>query len=170
MQRCLLALALAGACLAASAQAPAENPDWKEVEAPPPPPLRTTGLVPLEVVGTTLHFGIDPASVRIGGDGIVRYVVVATSDSGAVNAMYEGLRCDAGQVKVYARHTPGSGWTPARDPQWQPLAAGSATRHSLAMARDGACYGTAPNTSPTQIVQDLRAPVERRFERGGVNR
>jgi hypothetical protein len=170
MQRSFLALALAGACLAASAQLVPTDPDWKEVEAPPPPALRTTGLVPLEVPGTTLHFGIDPASVRVGSDGIVRYVVVATSNSGAVNAMYEGIRCDAAQVKVYARHNPDSGWVPAREAQWQPLTGSSATRHSLVVAGTGACYGNGPNGNPAQIVQDLRAPVERRFERGGVNR
>ena len=38
---------------------------------------------------------------------MVRYVVVATSDSGAVNAIYEGIRCDTGRFKVYARHNGG---------------------------------------------------------------
>ena len=36
----------------------------------------------------------------IGKDGIVRYVVVATSATGAVNAMYEGLRCDRAVLRV----------------------------------------------------------------------
>jgi hypothetical protein len=170
MLRRLLALAAAGACLAASAQVAPDDPDWKELDTPPPPALRTTGLLAVEVPGTSLRFGIDPASVTVGSDRIVRYVIVASSASGAVNAMYEGIRCDAGEVKVYARHNPDSGWVPARTAQWQPLNATPNSQHSLAVARSGACMGRGPNGNAAQIVQDLRSPIDRRYERGGVNR
>jgi hypothetical protein len=170
MQRTFVALALAGASLAVSAQVAPADPDWKEVDAPPPPALRTSGLVPVEVPGTSLQFGVDPASVSIGADRIVRYVIVATSPSGTVNAMYEGIRCDAGEVKVYARHNPDSGWVPSRGGEWQPLNRTPNSRHSLEVARSGACMGRGPNGNAAQIVLDLRAPIDRRFERGGVNR
>jgi hypothetical protein len=171
MQRRILALALCSAAAATSSQVVAPgNPDWKEVEAPPPPAVRIQGLVPLEVPGTSLRFGIDPASVSVGKDSIVRYVVVATSSTGTVNAMYEGIRCDAGEVKVYARHNPDSGWVPARTSEWQALQSTPNSRHSLAIARNGACLGRAPNGSAVQIVQDLAAPIDRRFGRGGTNR
>lgn len=170
MQRSFWALALAGAATAASAQPATDNPDWKEIDAPPPPALRTGGLVPLDVAGTSLRFGVDPASVTVGSDAVVRYVVVATSPSGTVNAMYEGIRCGTGEVKVYARHSPGSGWVPAKAAEWQALQSTPHSRHSLSVARSGACLGRSPNGSPTQIVQDLKAPVDLRFERGGINR
>lgn len=183
MLRRLLALALAGAVAAASAAelgAPPGTPDntnipdapeWKEMDAPPPPPLRTQGLIPIEVEGSRLSFGVDPASISVGSDRIVRYVVVARSSGGALNAMYEGLRCDGGQVKVYARYSPGPGWVPVRDGEWQPLHGGpSNTRHSLAIARGGACMESAPNGSASQIALDLKAPVDPRFRGGGVNR
>jgi hypothetical protein len=170
MQRTFVALALAGACVAVSAQVAPADPDWKEVDAPPPPPLRTSGLIPVDVPGTSLRFGVDPASVTVGPDRIVRYVIVATSSSGTVNAMYEGIRCDAGEVKVYARHNPDSGWVPSRSAEWQPLNGTPHSLHSLEVARSGACMGRGPNGSAAQIVIDLRAPIDRRFERGGVNR
>lgn len=183
MLRRFLALALAGALAAASAAelgAPPGTPDntgnipdtpeWKEIEAPPPPPLRTSGLLPMAVTGTTMRFGVDPASVTVGTDGVVRYVVVATSPSGVVNAMYEGINCSSSQVKVYAYHNPDSGWQPATQPKWQPLRGNPPMRHSLSLAQSGACLGDAPNGSAAQIVQDLKAPVERRFGRGGTNR
>jgi hypothetical protein len=72
----------------AHAQLNGVDPDWRESEAPPPPALKTDGLIPLEMVGSSLHFGVDPSSVNVGADGIVRYVVVATSSSGAVNGVY----------------------------------------------------------------------------------
>ncbi|MDE2604729.1 MAG: CNP1-like family protein [Burkholderiales bacterium] len=183
MLRSLLALALAGALSAASATEPyappgtpdntgniPDTPEWKEIAAPPPPPLRTSGLLPMDVTGTTMRFGIDPASVQVGRDGVVRYVVVATSPSGVVNAMYEGINCSASQVKVYAYHNPDSGWQPATQPKWQPLRGNPPMRHSLSLAQSGVCLGDAPNGSAAQIVQDLRSPVERRFGRGGTNR
>lgn len=183
MLREILALACCCAALAAWADddlgLPPGAPDnsytadpleWKEVEAPPPPPLRTSGLIPIEVAGTSLHFAVDPRSVTVGADDVVRYVVVASSTTGTVNGIYEGLKCDSGEVKVYARHNPDSGWVPARDPQWVPLQSAPSAHYSLQIARSGACFGTSPNGKAAQIVQDLRAPVDRRFERGGANR
>ena len=166
MLRSFLALALvAGAACSASAQLMPADPDWKELEAPPPPARRTTGLIPLEVPGSSLRFGIDPASVAIGADRVIRYVVVATSPTGAVNAMYEGLRCNTGEVRVFARHNPDSGWVPAGNSQWQALHTVPNSRYSLLIARNGACVGHGPNDSAAQIVRDLKSGVDRRFEK-----
>jgi hypothetical protein len=157
----LLALALAAA--PAFAQLAPSDPDWKEVDAPLPPALRTQGLIPLEMPGSALRFGVDPASVTLGADSVVRYVVVASSTTGAVNAMYEGIRCSSGEVKTYARHNPDSGWVPVRNADWEALSQRPNSRHSLLIARTGACVGHAPNRSAQTIVRDLRAPVDMRF-------
>lgn len=170
MLRRFLALALAGAAAAASAQtALGTDADWKENEAPPPPALRTQGLIPLEIPRSTLRFGVDPASITVGSDSVVRYVVVATSSTGTTNAIYEGIRCNTGEVKVYARHNPDSGWVAARGSDWQALHSTTNYRYSLYIARNGACIGHGPNGPAAQIARDLRAGVDRRFERGGVN-
>ena len=172
MLRRILVAALAAATVGCSTPKlfVSDTPDWKEADAPPPPALRTQGLIPLEVPGTSLRFGIDPRSITVGADGVVRYVVVATSSSGVVNAMYEGIRCEGGDVRVYARHNPDSGWVPARNSDWQALHSTPHSRHSLYIARNGVCVGRGASGSAAQIVQDLRAPVDTRFERGGVNR
>ena len=170
MPRRILALALAASAASAIAQVPPDHPDWKEIDAPPPPALRTQGLIPLEVIGNSLRFGVDPASVSVGTDSVVRYVVVATSSTGTVNGMYEGIRCSTGEVKIYARHNPDSGWVPAKGSDWRELRTTPNSRYSLEVARSGACLGRAPNGSAVQIVNDLKAPIDRRFERGGVNR
>lgn len=144
------------ACTAAFAQLVPTDPDWRESDVPTPPAVRTEGLVPVDVAGSALRWGVDPASISVGADGIVRYVVVATSDSGAVNAFYEGLRCSHAEVKVYARYATGSGWNPARDAQWRPVY-GTSWRHSAEIAKGGACTGRAPNRSASQIVRDLQS-------------
>ena len=157
-----IAWALLLASSAAFAQLASVDADWREVEAPPPPALRLEGLIPLEMPRSALRFAVDPGSVSVGSDGVVRYVVVATSAAGAVNALYEGLRCNTAVVRVYARHNPDSGWTLAKDSAWRPLH-NSAASHSLVIARTGACIGHSPNRSASQIVRDLRSPVDRRF-------
>ena len=165
MFRRFFALALlAGAAAGALAQA-VDTPEWKEQDAPPPPPLRTTGLIPLEVPGSSLRFGVDPASVAVGKDGVVRYVVVAQSSTGAVNGIYEGVNCSGGSVRVYARHNPDSGWVSAGATLWTPLQETPNSRYSLQVARTGACMGHAPNGNAAQIVRDLKSGVDRRFEK-----
>ena len=157
-----LALALLLAAGAAHAQLADTNPDWRESEAPAPPALRTTGLIPLEIPGSQLRFGVDPASVSLGSDGVVRYVVVASSASGAVNGIYEGIRCNTAEYKVYGRNT-GGGWSTSGT-DWRALHDQPRSRHSLLVARTGACIGRGPNRSAAQIVRDLRAPAADRFE------
>ena len=156
-------LVLAFAAGAGHAQLSPPDPDWKEVDAPPPARLRTDRLIRIELPESALRFGVDPASIALGSDGIVRYVVVATSSTGAVNAFYEGVRCSTGEVKVYARHTPDSGWVPLKDAQWGSLHDTRPSRHSLVIARTGACVGGAPNQSVAQIVRDLGGSVNWRF-------
>ena len=156
---CLLALAYAGAV---QAQLTPPDPDWREV-APAPPALRTEGLIRIDMPQSNLRFGVDPASVSLGSDGVVRYVVVASSNTGAVNAFYEGIRCSTAEVRLYARHNPDSGWVLLSDGEWRSLHQTLPSRHSLILARTGICAGGAPNQSTTQIVRDLGASVNWRF-------
>jgi hypothetical protein len=159
-----IALALLAVAGAVHAQLAPLDPDWREVEAPPAPAFSLDGLIPLETPRSGLRFGVAPASVSVGADGIVRYVVVATGPSGAVNGLYEGIRCNTGEYKVYARHNPGSGWVIAKEPQWRPLQDAPMPRHALTIARTGACVGHGTAASAAKIVSDLRSPVAR-FDR-----
>jgi len=148
----------------ASAQAliPAD-PDWREDAAPAPPPLRTTGLIDLEL-RSALRFGIDPASVTLGPDGIVRYVVVAQNPAGgAVNGIYEGIHCGKAEARVYARYNPDSGWVKPPESDWRSLHDAPHSRYSLFIARNGVCYGHAANGTAQKIVRDLGAFHENRF-------
>lgn len=153
----------AGAALLASifcslsvhAQLVDADPDWKEAEAPPPPAVRKDGLVPIDMGSSLLRWGVDPASITIADDRVVRYVVVAQSQGGAVNALYEGLRCSTGEVKVYARNS-GDKWVSATGADWKRLDNNNAaTRHSLVIARNGVCIGGGTNRSPVEIARDL---------------
>ena len=147
----------------ASAQLIDLDPDWKEVEVPAPPTFRTDKLLPLEMPRhISLKVGVDPETVRVTNDGIVRYVVVATSTSGNVYGSYEGIRCQTGEVKIYARHGATGKWSPVSDPQWKPLVDNQPSPHALAFARQGACEGRAATSQSTaEIISKLkRAPLD----------
>ena len=80
------------------------DPDWKELDMKPPATFRTDRLVPIEMPRhVSVKVGIDPETLTVSSDGIVRYVVVAVSGNGNINAAYEGIWCRAGDVKIYAR-------------------------------------------------------------------
>ncbi|MDP3137643.1 MAG: CNP1-like family protein [Burkholderiaceae bacterium] len=153
-----------GAC-AASGQALAPPPaDWRELDAPPPPAFRMDRLIPLETPRQlSLSFGVDADTLRIDRDGVVRMVVVASSRGGAVNAMYEGIRCLTGEYKVHARHFPDSGWNPVKDAQWRSVFDGALGGHALVLAKSGVCRESAINGSAQDILRDLKSPSAMRF-------
>lgn len=154
----LLWLGLSLVALSASAQL-VEDPDWKETEVPPPPSFNKDKLVPIEMPRyVSLRFGVDPATLAITPDGITRYVIVATNASGTVNAMYEGIRCSAGEVKTYARYTSDGQWSAIKEPLWRSLGDNLPSKHALALATQGLCTGRTPTSSVSAIVNNLKNP------------
>lgn len=155
-----LAPALALATGLAWAQSVAAVDDFKEIEAPPVPTYHMDGLIAIDMPSyTSLKFGVDPATLSVGSDGVVRYVMVAYSPSGSVNAMYEGLRCATGEVKTYARSSELGHWTVVTAPQWRAVDKSPSTRHTLALAKQGVCDGwtLAARNSP-ELIRLLRTP------------
>ena len=137
-----------------------EEVEWKEAEVPAPPALDLKKLVPLEVSPySSLTYGVDPASLGISrSDSVVRYVVVATSASGTVNAMYEGIHCATGEFKTYARYTPDGRWSLVENPQWRSLFDNMPSKHALRLAKAGACDGAAPVSSVQIWLNQLKNP------------
>jgi hypothetical protein len=145
-------------CGMAVAQFIADDPDWKETEVPPPPAFDLKRLVQVDIsVQSQLKWGVDPATVKITSDGIIRYVVVAQSSSGVVNAMYEGIRCNKAEFRRYARHNPDSGWVKSSGSDWTPLRQSGTSRHPESLAKQGICDGAAPPSSVDEAMRRLRA-------------
>jgi len=173
-----LALALAGA-LAACGSTPrdTDNPDWaqagmppapkvtaqadewKEAEVPPAPAFSESRLIPIEMPPySTLKFGVDPATLSVTGDGVVRYVVVASSKTGGgTNAFYEGIRCASEEVKQYARYSQGA-WQPLKASEWQRIDDRN-SRYAKELALQAVCRGHAPRTSVREMVQQMKNPL-----------
>ena len=159
----IVLLGLAGALPTTTASAaPADflldNPDWKESEAPPPPAFDVGKLLTFDVAANRfMVYGVDPATITISNsDSVVRYVVVATSQSGVRNVLYEALQCARGEVKTYARMAPGGQWQVVKDPQWRSVFEKRPSMHGLAFAKLAACDNAAPATSVREIVYKLK--------------
>ncbi len=156
---CVLAFCTFGIPELSLAQGFVDDPDWKELEVPPPPSFDKDKLIAIDMpVYVTLKFGVDPATLTITSDGVVRYVMVAINSAGSVNAMYEGIRCASGEFKTYARFNSSGQWSALKDPQWRPLNDNNTSRHALALARAGACNA---RSTPANSVPDLIAALKR---------
>ena len=163
--RKLLCLGLAtlalGVSLNAIGQVFVEDPDWKEVDVPTPPSFSKDRLVFVNMPPyVTVRFGVDPATLTITDDGVIRYVMVAQSPGGGTSsAMYEGIRCAAGEFKTYARFNASGQWAAVRNPQWRALTDNNTSKHALALARQGACDGRSARARSVQtIVNALKNP------------
>lgn len=149
-------LLLAAALLVGGAASAQMFGDWSEGPVPDAPPLRTDALIPVEMPGSDLSFGVDATSVSVGKDGVVRYVLVATSRAGAVNAFYEGVHCPRATYRVYARYSSPQGWRPV-DTGWKELLnEGLEGRHAWRVARAGVCAGRTAGGNRDQIVHALK--------------
>jgi hypothetical protein len=129
--------------------------EWSEGPVPDAPQLRTESLIPIDIQGFDTRFGVDPASISVGKDGVVRFVFIATSRAGTVNAFYEGVHCAKATYRLYARHSPSQGWKQV-DAEWKPLNEDFEGRYAYQVARAGVCSGRVPGGNRDQIVSALK--------------
>jgi hypothetical protein len=100
--------------------------EFKEGEVKLPPAPRAEKLIEFfPSSASSFRFFVDPDSLSVDGE-VVRYTLVARSASGHENVSYEGMRCKANVVRVYAYGHAGK-WSPARG-EWKPIEARSVQR------------------------------------------
>ena len=162
----LLVCALLLAGCAAKTQAPAATggeDSWKEADTPTPPAYSVTRLLPIDGIrGSSLTFGVDPTTLSIGQDGVVRYVMIARSTTGAHNVSFEGIRCSTAEIKIYARVNAAGNWERVKSADWSSMWDAREPRYALQLARQGVCNGKATPTSVRMLLDELRKnPVDR---------
>ncbi|NBW48570.1 MAG: hypothetical protein EBR49_00510 [Betaproteobacteria bacterium] len=140
LKRSVVGWALALVSGLACAQNSLDNPDWVEEKGPPAPAFSVAKVLPLEMPNfVTVKVGIDPNTIYVGNDGIVRYVAVMTNSTGTSNAVYEGIRCLTGEVKTYARAGSNGIWSPVSTPVWRDLLDNLGSQHARMFSRQAAC-------------------------------
>ncbi|MBI4742120.1 MAG: CNP1-like family protein [Betaproteobacteria bacterium] len=111
----------------------AEKP-WQEIETRLPAYPKTENLLPFFVSAATENrFMVDGESITVGTDGVVRYTLVVSSPSGALNVSYEGLRCSAMERRLYAFGRDDKAWSRARGNQWSGIRASVVNRQHAAL-------------------------------------
>ncbi len=130
---------------------------WEEIAVQLPAMPNRAALVPFYVSPTaTQSFAIAPDSVSVGSDGVVRYVMVARSESGADNTSYDGLRCASLEHKSYAFGHADGNWSRSRRTDWIRITGNAANRHHAALAESYFCDGNMVAGQATDIVKRLK--------------
>lgn len=113
---------------------------WEESELQPPAYPPTARLQPFFVSPLNDNqFFIDPESLTVGLDGVVRYVLVVLSPSGVRNVSYEGLRCSSAEKRLYAFGRQDQTWSKARGKQWVRIENNSLNRHHAVLFAEHFC-------------------------------
>ena len=133
-----------------------DNLEWTEEQVPPPPVFSLDHLIALDMPQpVSLQIGVDPETISVGADGVVRYVIVMRNTSGSTNAVYEGLRCISDEVRTYARLGSSGQWSLIQNPVWKSVNDNMPSHHALAFARQGGCQDRLA-TSPQEIIRSLK--------------
>ncbi|SNS22347.1 CNP1-like family protein [Noviherbaspirillum humi] len=131
---------------------------WRELEVAPPAPPVAAELIPFDAGATaTQTFLVDPKSISVGSDGVVRYTLVSRSAAGATNVSFEGIRCSSFEKKILAIGRPDGSWAKSRRDQWDKISLNGINRQHASLARDFFCDGSLIAGTPERMVQRLRA-------------
>lgn len=157
--RAVLALlaALQPLTLALAAEEGEMETPWSEVEPELPAFPAGEGLVEFYVTAaSTNRFFVDGASLTLGSDGVVRYVVSVKSPSGATSTSFEGMRCDARERRIYAFGRADHTWSRAKSSNWVKISNAGPNRYAWTLMRDYFCPDGVAIRSAAEGVNALR--------------
>lgn len=99
---------------------------------------------------------IDPSSLSLNKDGVVRYTVVVVSAEGALNISYEGMRCGK---RIYRRYAYGVNdeWYQLGETAWEPVADSGPGHYRYRFYRNYLCDSQNPRRSVEDIINRIRS-------------
>jgi CNP1-like family len=104
----------------------------------------------------TLRFYIDPASLSVGTDAIVRFTVVVRGEGTASNVSYEAIRCKTRERKVYAYGRADGTWSAVRAPLWTTISGLTSDGHRFVLYENYFCPSRQIIASAREGVEALR--------------
>lgn len=117
-----------------------ENKQWQEIEVQLPAAPKQETLLPFYVSAATENrFFVDGATLSVGGDGVVRYVLLVLTPQGARNVTYEGMRCETRERRIYASGRLDGTWSKARKNEWVRILDAWANRQHAALYLEYFC-------------------------------
>lgn len=137
-----------------------EKQGWQEMEVQMPAAPQREYLRSFYVSAVTDNlFYIDTTSLTIGTDGVIRYVLLVETTSGARNVSFEGMRCETRERRMYASGRSDGSWSKSRRNEWVPVQEAVANRQYAALFYDYFC--------PSGMIVDSREAVIRALRSGG---
>ena len=138
---------------------------WQEEKYKLPAAPDMDKLIPFEVnVSNANRFLVDPDSVSVGNDGVVRFTVVIESSGGARTVNYEGLRCKTRERRLYAFGQKDGTWIESQGSSWILMQKQQHKMHNAypaVLAYEYFCLDLEPPPSAAVAVERLRTgPVE----------
>ena len=113
-------------------------------------------LIPFSVSQTTIFkFAVDTESIKIGNDGVTRYIVVITNPSGGQNAYFEGIRCDTFQWRLYGTLEANQQWRANPLGSWLAIQDNVPNRYQAALAQGAFCNLATQEKSYAKVVKSL---------------
>lgn len=130
---------------------------WSELQAQLPAYPKQENLLPFFVsAATDNQFYIDALSISVGGDGVVRYVLIVKSPEGAMNVSFEGMRCATHEKKIYAFGRMDGSWSKARFAKWEQIRYAERNRQHHMLYDDFFCAAGLSVNSPEDAINALK--------------
>lgn len=137
-----------------------DDPSWQEQEVSIPGLPGSDAWFAFDARTLSAHrYFIDLASLSVGNDGVVRYVLLVESEAGVRNIRFEGMRCSTREWRLYATARRDGSWVKSRNETWEKLRDGASGRHRVTLFADYFCPGGV-------IARDVRE-LEAAFRQGG---
>ncbi|HEV8520463.1 MAG TPA: CNP1-like family protein [Burkholderiales bacterium] len=131
----------------------ADKKSWRELEVKLPPYPKSANIIAFDVsAASSNRFYIDPDSISVGSDGVVRYTVVVRSQSGAENISYEGIRCETREQKYYAFGRRDGTWANARSSEWRYIEPKDINRQHGVLYLDYFCPDKRKPAGPPKVI------------------
>ncbi len=106
-------------CTPAEYDIPEEKP-WVEREVTLPPVPRLQNMIRFDPgLRNSNRYYIDPQSISVADDGVVRYTMLIQGAGGAENVSYEGIRCRTLEHKFYAFGRKDGTWNSVAQSAWR---------------------------------------------------
>jgi len=96
------------------------------------------------------------ATLSVGSDGVVRYVLVMLTSGGARNVTFEGMRCESHERRIYASGRRDGTWSKSRNNEWSRINDEYANRYHAALFLDYFCPDGIPVGSVAEAQDALR--------------
>lgn len=137
-------------------EAPVQAPlDPSQVVLPPYP--KPENLVEYDIGPSAWNRAyVDASSISVGGDQVVRYVLVLKTPGGANNVSYEGIRCPEWERLSYAYGRSDGTWVRSRQPEWRHIPKSDSLGYYRELAKNLFCDVGLPAGTAEQLAAKLR--------------